>query len=77
MAVLESNGVPEDLEKRADEMERRIDQAEEEGLAIWQSNNCVRCVFADPDEVGTGNPCCTRVNGPEPLGAICLARREI
>jgi hypothetical protein len=44
-------------------------------LAIWQSNNCSRCVFADEKKVGTGDPCCTRLNGPDPLGAICLARR--
>jgi len=48
----------------------------EESLAIWQSNNCSRCVFADVKKVGTGKPCCTRVKGPDPLGAICLARRE-
>lgn len=45
-------------------------------LAIFQSNNCSRCRFADPGKVGTGEPCCTRLGGPEPKGAICLARRD-
>jgi len=45
-------------------------------LAIWQSNNCTRCVFADDEKVGTGEPCCTRVKGPERIGGICNARRE-
>ncbi|HUV45485.1 MAG TPA: hypothetical protein VMW45_00230 [Dehalococcoidia bacterium] len=45
-------------------------------LAVWQGNNCSRCMFADPKKVGTGAPCCIRVDGPDPLGAICLGRRE-
>lgn len=48
----------------------------EDELAIWQSNNCSRCRFADSEKVGTGEPCCTRLGGPEPKGAICLARRN-
>jgi len=49
----------------------------EQILAIWQSNNCSRCKFADPKKVGTGEPCCTRTQGPEPKGAICLARKDL
>lgn len=50
---------------------------QEQALAIWQSNNCSRCYFADAKKVGTGEPCCTRLLGPEPKGAICLAREDL
>jgi hypothetical protein len=48
----------------------------EKVLAIWQSNNCSRCKFADTKKVGTGEPCCTRTSGPVFQGAICVVRRE-
>lgn len=48
----------------------------EKSLAIWQSNNCSRCKFADIKKVGTGEPCCTATSGPVVKGAICLARRD-
>lgn len=46
-------------------------------LAIWQKYNCAGCYFADDEKVGTGEPCCTRVKGPDPLGAVCRARIKV
>ena len=46
----------------------------EKTLAIWQVNNCRGCKYADAGRVGSGKPCCTKLTGPEPEGAVCLAR---
>lgn len=65
---------PVDMSEEAKAKMRK--QAINNALAIWQNNNCSRCKFAESKKVGTGEPCCTRPGGPEPKGAICLARRE-
>lgn len=45
-------------------------------LAIFQSNNCSRCRFGDPEKVGTGEPCCTRPILPVAKGGVCLSRKD-
>jgi len=45
--------------------------------AIWQSNNCSRCKFADQSKVGTGEPCCTYPGTIKAVGAICWQRKDL
>ena len=40
------------------------DERDRQYLAELQRANCAGCVFADDEKVGTGEPCCTRMQGP-------------
>ncbi len=74
---LDTDGVPLDLEARVDAMEREIDEKTEEELPYFQTRNCIGCLFADPDAVGTGMPCCSYSNPPLIVGGVCISRKPI
>jgi hypothetical protein len=40
------------------------DERDRQYLQYLQERNCVRCRFGDPKTAGTGEPCCTRMQGP-------------
>ena len=46
------------------------------GLAEFQKGNCADCKFADPRKVGTGLPCCTRLEQAEIIDGLCFSNRR-
>jgi len=41
----------------------------------FQNMNCKGCRFADPETVGTGEPCCTHPGKLEVISGRCQQRR--
>ena len=49
----------------------------DDGLKQVQEANCRGCYYADPQYVGTGRPCCTKLTAPRFRDYECLDRRPI
>jgi hypothetical protein len=64
-------------ESGTEEKEMAIDKE----LVKFQDLNCrgliygTYCFYADPDKVGTGQPCCTKLTLPEVINGICQERK--
>jgi len=56
-------------------MEKTINKVEEI-LIIFQEHNCRGCLFAKPNAVGAGRPCCTFPGKQDIRCGICYSRRE-
>jgi hypothetical protein len=45
-------------------------------LSMYQLRNCSGCFYTDPDKIGTGEPCCTKLTLPDSNGHLCLGRKS-